>query len=280
MKPIFFFLIAFCVVLPGAIPANAATLAGGTLIKASGSAVYYYANDGKRYVFPNEKTYKTWYADFSGVVTITDAELAAIQIGGNVTYRPESRLIKITTDPKVYAVYGTTLRWIGNEAIASILFGSSWADRVDDLPDPFFTNYTVGMPITTSADIPSATVDPSLVTIQWVLDDVKPFSLPFGTDAEQYAALVLGSGAAAYQASKPMGVSRVRFGSGPDFDIAPDGVSASVFMLAAPGWDVGSIEDEHLFYLEVPRYASWDAAQPSHSDYYGPFQAKLAHLIE
>src|SRR4030042_1253399 len=58
---------------------RAATISSGDLIKASTPAVYYYAADGGRYVFPNEKTFKTWYVDFSTVKTITDAELAAIQ---------------------------------------------------------------------------------------------------------------------------------------------------------------------------------------------------------
>jgi len=37
---------------------QAATIANGDLIKASGPAVYYYAV-GKRYVFPNQNTYLT-----------------------------------------------------------------------------------------------------------------------------------------------------------------------------------------------------------------------------
>lgn len=125
--------------------AKAATLNSGDLIKASLPAVYYYGADGKRYVFPNEKTYKTWYADFSTVKTITDAELAAVTIGGNVTYRPGVKMVKITTDPKVYAVSkGGTLRWVSTEALATSLYGANWNQQIDDVPDAFFTNYTVG----------------------------------------------------------------------------------------------------------------------------------------
>src|SRR3990170_2304691 len=72
-------------------PLSVAAAASGSLVKASLPAVYYVGGDGKRYVFPNEKTYKTWYADFSLVQTITDAELAAMAIGGNVTYKPGVR---------------------------------------------------------------------------------------------------------------------------------------------------------------------------------------------
>lgn len=117
----------------------------GALVKASGPAVYYKTTDGKRYVFPNEATYKTWYADFSGVTTITDAELSALPIAGNVTMKPGVTLVKITTDPKVYAVdTGGVLRWVQTEALASQLYGTSWATLVKDIPDAFFINYKVG----------------------------------------------------------------------------------------------------------------------------------------
>ncbi len=143
--------------LPGA--ASAATIVAGDLVKSpTASDVYYYAADGKRYVFPNEKTYKSWYADFSTVKTITGAELAALPLGANVTIRPGTKLVKITTDPKVYAVAPNgTLRWIETEAIAIALYGSAWAQRVVDVPDGYFVNYTVGASVS-SAVHPDGTV--------------------------------------------------------------------------------------------------------------------------
>lgn len=130
----------------------------GDLIKASGAAVYYYAGDGKRYVFPNERTYFSWYSDFSMVTTISDSELAAIPIGGNVVMREGTYLAKITTDPKVYAIEpGGELRWIETEALAIELYGADWASRVVDVPDAFFTNYTVGTSIST-AEHPDGTL--------------------------------------------------------------------------------------------------------------------------
>jgi hypothetical protein len=129
--------------------AQAVTISSGDLIKASLPAVYYYGADGKRYVFPDQKTYMTWYPDFSGVKTITDGELAAISIGGNVTSKPGAKMVKITTDPKVYAIAANgTLRWVTTESIASCLYGSSWGSMINDVPDPFFVNYTVGASIT------------------------------------------------------------------------------------------------------------------------------------
>lgn len=133
------------------VTAQAATLNAGDLIKASGPAVYFYANDGLRYVFPNEKTFFSWFSDFSSVKTITDAELAAISLGKNVTMRPGTNLVKITTDPKTYAVTKCgTLHWIESEAIAKALYGDAWNTRVVDVPDAYFGDYTVGASIASS----------------------------------------------------------------------------------------------------------------------------------
>jgi hypothetical protein len=146
--------------------AGAASLTSGDLIKASQPAVYYYGADGKRYVFPNEKTYKTWYSDFSSVKIITDTELAAISIGGNVTYKPAAKMVKITTDPKVYAVAAMgTLRWVNSEQVAANLYGSNWNTQVDDVSDAFFVNYKVGADIASTADFDKAAVTAAAVSI-------------------------------------------------------------------------------------------------------------------
>ena len=132
--------------------ASAATLMNGDLIKASGPAVYYYM-DGQRYTFPTEKTYLSWFSDFSRVRTISDAELSGIQLAmKNVTMRPGTQLVKMTTNPQVFAVTaGGVLHWVqGNEAFAASLYGSNWARRVVDVPDSFFTNFSIGAPITTA----------------------------------------------------------------------------------------------------------------------------------
>lgn len=132
--------------------------AAGSLVKASLPAVYYVGSDSKRYVFPNEKVFKTWYADFSSVQTITDSELAALMIGGNVTYKPGVRMIKIQTDPKTYAVAkGGVLRWVKTEAVAVALYGASWNQMIDDVPDWAFTNYTIGADINSVSDFAVST---------------------------------------------------------------------------------------------------------------------------
>ena len=136
--------------------ASAATTSAfnsGDLIKGSGSTVYYFASNGKRFVFPNEKTYFTWYRDFSTVKQIPDGQLATIALGGNVTYRPGRKMIKVTTDPRTYVVdQGGFLRHVNSEQLAQTLYGTSWKSNIDDVPDAFFTNYREGTAIQTASD--------------------------------------------------------------------------------------------------------------------------------
>ncbi len=136
--------IAMCGFASLATPAKAAASAGD-LIKMEGNSSVYYFDGEKRFVFPNETTYMSWYSDFSGVVTIESSELYSYKIGGNVTMRPGTKLVKITTDPSVYAVeQNGLLRKIQNEAQATALYGTDWAKRVTDVSDELFVNYTMG----------------------------------------------------------------------------------------------------------------------------------------
>ena len=116
------------------------------LVKVEGnSSVYLIQEDGKRYVFPNEDIYFSWYPDYSKVKTISNLELASYPIGANLTIRPGTKLIKITTDPKVYVVESNCyLRHIPDEDTAIALYGPNWAKRVIDIPDTFFMNYNIG----------------------------------------------------------------------------------------------------------------------------------------
>ncbi|MEK7094636.1 MAG: hypothetical protein AAB886_00830 [Patescibacteria group bacterium] len=123
------------------------SLSAGNLVRGTSfSTVYYYGTDGMRYTFPNEKTYMTWYSDFSNVVTVSDSQLASISLGGNVAYRPGTYWVKIQSDPKVYAVSPKgVLHWIESEAVASAMYGgAAWNTFIHDVPDTFFADYTVG----------------------------------------------------------------------------------------------------------------------------------------
>jgi len=135
------------------VPSQASAASFGDLIKGETlSTVYYYGSDGQRYSFPNEKTFFSWFEDFDGVVEITDEALADITLAGNIVARAGSRWIKITSDEKTYAVAADgSIHWIESEEVAVGLAGDDWNTFIDDVPDVFFVDYTVGDSLTSAA---------------------------------------------------------------------------------------------------------------------------------
>ena len=132
----------------------------------SDTAVYYYGKNGKRYVFPNEKAYFTWYKDFSNVKILPLDQMSLIPIGGNVTYRPGTRMVKFQTDVKTYIVTrGGVLRWVATEDVARNWFGASWNTHVDDVSEAFFANYKFGEPVNSSLDLALPIVRDDVPTI-------------------------------------------------------------------------------------------------------------------
>jgi hypothetical protein len=112
---------------------------------------------GRRHAFPNANVYFTWHQNFSDIQVVNPTQLAAIPLGKNVTYKPGVKMIKFLTDPKVYAVDGGgVLRWIVSEEVVKALYGKDWSKMIDDVSDAFYTNYTFGLHITSSADFSPA----------------------------------------------------------------------------------------------------------------------------
>ncbi|MBI4450313.1 hypothetical protein HY634_04590, partial [Candidatus Uhrbacteria bacterium] len=125
--------------------ALSAPVGAGSLLRGSAATVYIIGSDGKRYAFPDAQTYRSWYADANGVVRVPDVVLSAFPLGGLVTIRPGTFLVKIQTDPKTYAVEPNgTLRWVPSEEIARALYGDAWNRRIVDVPDAFFATYRSG----------------------------------------------------------------------------------------------------------------------------------------
>lgn len=178
-------------VLAFAIPQTQAstTINSGDLIRGqSFSAVYYMGEDGFRYVFPNDKAYFTWYSNFNSVKVISDADMAKIQIGGNITYKPGVKMVKINTDPKTYAVdAGGTLRHVSSEAVAIALYGNDWNKKIDDIADGFFPNYTIGSAINAAADFNPASVTATVTDIN--TDKGLVESVDFVVNDEGFASL-------------------------------------------------------------------------------------------
>ncbi|MCD4704917.1 hypothetical protein K8R66_02455, partial [bacterium] len=123
--------------------AEAADITAGDLIKSDVSSAVYYYDGSQRLAFPNPSVYFSWYEDFSTVKTISATELAEVTYNGTlVTMRAGTKLVKIESDPKVYAVEpGSVLRHVADEATAIALYGSDWSSMVVDVSDAFWFWY-------------------------------------------------------------------------------------------------------------------------------------------
>ncbi|MDP2631656.1 MAG: fibronectin type III domain-containing protein [Candidatus Uhrbacteria bacterium] len=118
---------------------------GDLLTCPDSKAVYKIQDDSTRWVFPNSATFFTWYSDFDDVHEIDCSELAQHSLAGVMTYAPNSRLVKIQSDNKVYSVAeGGVLHWVQTEADATERYGSAWSTLIDDVDVGIWPSYSVG----------------------------------------------------------------------------------------------------------------------------------------
>jgi len=158
-----------CDVFPGGISQGCCTTTAfdtatepvpGMLVKSNAYAmVYYLASNGKRYVFPTAETLVSWYEPYHSealltvesdvcamVVEFPASIVDALQIGGNVTFRPGSYVTGITSDPARYVVGrgGHLLHRLATPDMAEDFYPGHVAERTRILPDAFFVNYDLG----------------------------------------------------------------------------------------------------------------------------------------
>jgi len=135
------------------------------LVKGSNSFVYLYATNDKRYVFTSKDVITSWFTSFDGgqlgdlqnvcntVNELSDVELASITIGGNVTIRPGSDIVKIASDPALYVVArGKVLRKLATADLAEKIYPGSSAQRTRVIPEAFFVNYSIGLDVSNASD--------------------------------------------------------------------------------------------------------------------------------
>lgn len=123
------------------------------------SSVYRLAGDGSRNVFMNAITYFTWEDSFAQIETVADTALSDYALGGIVLPKAGVVLVKIQSDPRVYALENTSdpytpaLREIPSEEMAIALYGEAWADYVIDIEPTYFARFSTGREMTEDATI-------------------------------------------------------------------------------------------------------------------------------
>jgi hypothetical protein len=119
--------------------------------------IYYYAADGKRYIFPTIEVYKSWFQNIQpeDIMVYDLNKLYETPLGGNVTFRPGT-LMQTPTDPHIYIVIKNGLiKPFDNENLLTLIYGENWKSLVNQIPNYFFTQYKVGTVIKSLADFPN-----------------------------------------------------------------------------------------------------------------------------
>jgi hypothetical protein len=122
----------------------------GDLVKGPHSDAVYMILGAEKHIFPDRKTFMTWYQNFVTVREVTIAQLDAYITGKPMPYRPGTKLITHPNTSKVYALESCgMLRLIPDEETARTLYGTDWAQRVQDVHELTFSNYTIQSSMTT-----------------------------------------------------------------------------------------------------------------------------------
>jgi hypothetical protein len=121
----------------------------GTFIRSDlSSTVYFVDSNNVRHPFIDKQTYFTYSNTFNDVTWVTTAELGSYTLGKPMLPKPGVVLVKIQSMNDVYAVQAggstTILRKIADEAMATSLYGSAWADYVIDVEPTHFTRFLMG----------------------------------------------------------------------------------------------------------------------------------------
>lgn len=86
----------------------------------------------------------SWGYDWDRLETVSLDEIESTRICGIVTIRPGTYLVKSVDGSSVYAVeYCDTLRRIASEEAAIMIYGENVYDRIIEVPDLYWRNYTI-----------------------------------------------------------------------------------------------------------------------------------------
>ena len=134
--------------------------------------IYYYAADGKRYVFPDLSVFKSWFGDYAvDKLAFEDvATMSKSPLGGNVTLRPGTLLQSPTLLDTFIVIKNGKISPVSDEKLLKEFYGTDWQNLVVKLPDYYFSQYVIGKAIKSVSDLPQITAQ---VTIDQDKDLIK-----------------------------------------------------------------------------------------------------------
>ena len=130
--------------------ANLAEIESGTLLKGTGSEVFYFGYDQKLHPIYNADIYYSWFKSFDEVDYVSEAKIDQMQIGTPLCPRSGTWLLKFKGLSDVYAVEpGCVLTHLRSPAEASIYYGPNWGSRIIELDLIMRSYFTINFPNST-----------------------------------------------------------------------------------------------------------------------------------
>jgi hypothetical protein len=119
-------------------------LHAGDLIRGSSPSVWQYGDDGKRRLFPDDFTFKSWSNKYEWVMTLDDSRLANISEGTPMLIFPGYAIVKFRGDSTLYRVARIdVLTPMRNTAEARERYGTNWKNRIHVYPKELKARYSI-----------------------------------------------------------------------------------------------------------------------------------------
>jgi hypothetical protein len=124
-------------------------------VKTAGDATVYLVVGDDASAIPSESVFFSWFDSWSDVETISEGELNALDLEGDATFAPGTK-VKLVSDPKVYVVGDDNkLHWITTQTVAYNLYGSAWNQDIIEVTQMDLTGIAYGSAILDERDIMS-----------------------------------------------------------------------------------------------------------------------------
>lgn len=117
-------------------------LGTGDLFRGSSPSVWRYGDDGKRHLFPDDFTFKSWSNQYAWVITASDEQVNAIPEGNPILVYPGYAVVGFTADANLYTVTRVgVLKKLSSFGEAQQKYGTNWRTRIHIYPSELKARY-------------------------------------------------------------------------------------------------------------------------------------------
>ena len=114
----------------------------GDLIRGSSPSIWQIGEDGKRHLFPDDFTFKSWSNQYEWVITANDEKIQRVPQGEPMLIYPGYAIVGFIGDPNLYSVRGVgVLQKLASFAQAQQKYGKNWRTRIHIYPKELKAQY-------------------------------------------------------------------------------------------------------------------------------------------